>query len=123
MSHEDTLPRGMFFTNYDYADSSTGPGKGLYSDMDKYKSVADFRKKKRKDKMRKRRTAFLNLISKASDESNLEDPTEDQVTPIPWNAAAPAGSPIGMFDSMSPEDEENNPITNLYYGKIETHNI
>lgn len=39
------------FTNYDYADDPSGPGKGLYSEMHKYKSVSDFRKKKRKRRM------------------------------------------------------------------------
>jgi hypothetical protein len=39
----------QLFMNFDYADSSTGPGVGLYhGDMSKYKSVMDWRKKRRK---------------------------------------------------------------------------
>lgn len=40
--------RGMFFKNYDYKDSESGPGEGLYSNMKDYKSVTEFREKKRK---------------------------------------------------------------------------
>jgi len=39
----------QMFRNFDYGtDSPSGPGTGLYENMDKYKSVADFRKKRRR---------------------------------------------------------------------------
>lgn len=38
----------QMFSNFDYGvDSKTGPGLSYYSDLTKYKSVADFRKKRR----------------------------------------------------------------------------
>jgi len=40
----------QFFRNYDYAENKTGPGTGLFSNIDKYKSVSDFRKKKMKSR-------------------------------------------------------------------------
>lgn len=48
----NSCKEAQLFKNYDYADDPSGPGKGLYSDMDKYKSVADFRKKKRSRRMK-----------------------------------------------------------------------
>lgn len=39
----------QLFRNYDYGvDDPNGPGTGFYANLDKYKSVMDFRKKKRK---------------------------------------------------------------------------
>lgn len=37
---------GQLFRNYDYAEDTSGPGRGFYADMQKYKSISDFRKKK-----------------------------------------------------------------------------
>jgi hypothetical protein len=55
----------VFFKNYDYVNDPSGPGKGLYQDMTKYKSVSDFRKKKRKQQ--KRRQSMLNILLQTSD--------------------------------------------------------
>ncbi len=37
----------QFFSNYDYSDVTSGPGTGLYKDLEKYKSVSEFRRKRR----------------------------------------------------------------------------
>lgn len=37
----------QLFTNYDYVDLPSGPGTSIYSDLKKYKSVSEFRKKRR----------------------------------------------------------------------------
>lgn len=36
----------QFFSNYDLTDNKSGPGQGIYSQMDKYKSVSEFRNKR-----------------------------------------------------------------------------
>lgn len=50
----DVRPEGPWFSNYDYGGpdkpSKISPGKGLYNGMDKYKSVSDFIKMKRKSR-------------------------------------------------------------------------
>lgn len=135
MSHEDTLPRGVFYQNYDLYETEgldgppkEGPGAGLYSNMSKYKSVADFikQKRKRKNKMLKRRKALLQAIliataEESTDENNIEDPTEEldnYAIPVP---ASDINS-IGLVDNMYPgTDLEDKPVTNLYYGRLETH--
>lgn len=65
-----TKARGVLFQNYDLYDTG-GPGPGLYQHMNEYDSVADFRKKKRKEKIRKRRKAMFEalMVSTASDSS------------------------------------------------------
>jgi hypothetical protein len=110
----------IFMKNIDYP-------KGFYQNMDKYKSVSDFIKKKRKSNIRRRRKAFLEIITKVaenkdnSDKNDLTDPTEETVSPIPFSPAEPGI--IGLLDNIYPrEDEEDKPVTNLYYGRLETHN-
>jgi tRNA nucleotidyltransferase/poly(A) polymerase len=49
----------QLFTNYDLYDNPTGPGSGIYSNLDKYKSVSEFRKKRRK-----RRKKVIDRIKK-----------------------------------------------------------
>lgn len=53
------VPRGVLYQNYDlYAsEKEQGPGAGLYQNMDKYDSVSDFIKRKRK--RRKKLLSFL----------------------------------------------------------------
>lgn len=141
MSHEDTLPRGVFFQNYDLYETEgvngppkEGPGAGLYQNMQKYKSVADFlkEKRKRKQKMLKRRKALLQAIliatadvkkekEKEEDKNNIEDPSEEYDN---YSIPVPASdiNPIGLLDNMYPgPDLEDKPVTNLYYGRLETH--
>ncbi len=123
LNQDDTKARGVFFQNYDLYDTGgPGPGTGLYQHMDEYDSVADFRAKKRKEKMRKRRKAMFEalLVSVASDQNNLEDPTEDTTTPMPYNPAEVSN--VGLLDNIYPgPDMEDKPVTNLYYGRLETH--
>jgi hypothetical protein len=113
----------LLFRNYDLYDAPgvEGPGTGLYSG--KYKSVTEFRnrKKKQKKKQEKRAILFKLLLKLAGkDKNNITDPTNDTTTPIPYAPAEPA--PIGMLDGMYPKsDLEDNPISNLYYGIMETH--
>jgi hypothetical protein len=104
----------VFFKNYDYANDPSGPGKGLYNGkMDRYKSVSDFRKRK------KRRRAMLNILLQAFDQNLLVDPTEEFFNP-PYNPAEI--SPMGLTDGIYPqEDLENKPSGNLYYGVTDTH--
>lgn len=109
----------FFQKNFDY-------GSGFYSNMDKYKSLADFRKKKRKKKMKKRRAFFFSFLSKLAehkekkDINNLTDPTEETTTSIPFNPAEP--NTIGLLDDIYPKsDLEDKPVSNLYYGRLETH--
>ncbi len=125
---EDTMARGVLYKNYDlYAVEPTdlGPGTGFHQNMDKYKSVADFREAKRKrneHKAKTRKALFkcIELQASKKDMNNLVDPTEGQVTPMPFSPAEPA--PLGLYDGIYPqEDLENKPVTNLYYGRLETH--
>lgn len=123
----------VFFRNYDYAETEgvggknkfKGPGKGFYSEMDKYKSVADFLKKKRKEQKR-RKMALLYAImypdAVVGKKYSSRDPYEDQgITPLaPISPAEVA--PIGMLDGMYPQsDLEGRGPENLYYGILETH--
>lgn len=148
VNHELTKARGVLFKNYDLYDTGgPGPGTGLYQHMNEYDSVADFRKKKRKEKIRKRRQALFEalMVSTASakedkleklrkmlnqfgkmiteDSNNLTDPTENTTTPIPFNPSEPAG-PLGLTDGIYPkEDLENNPIGSPYYGMSGTYRV
>jgi len=58
----------ILFHNYDYTEegaNKTSPGGGLYhGKMDKYKSVDDFLKKRRKEKSKKRIKAFTEILNK-----------------------------------------------------------
>ncbi len=60
--------RGLFFKNYDLYgnESETSPGQGLFQNMDKYKSVKEFRKAKEK-KAQACRLYILNKIAKKYD--------------------------------------------------------
>lgn len=125
---EDTMTRGVFYKNYDLYEvepTDLGPGAGFYQNMDKYKSVSDFRDQKkkrneRKSKLRKAIFKSIELQASKKDVNNLTDPFEGQITSIPFAPAEPA--PLGLYDGMYPkEDLEDKPATNLYYGRLETH--
>lgn len=120
----------VLFRNYDLVD-------GIYSNMDKYKNVAEFLKKKqKKNKIKnriKRKTALLLAIAhpeevkgKTWDSNDLQDPYEninyknEEAVPIPISPAEI--SPFGLNDSIIPKaDLEGKPTSNLYYGVLESH--
>lgn len=53
MKKQDQNDANIFFDNYDYTESDTGPGVGLYhGSMNRFKSVQDFRAQKRKRKIK-----------------------------------------------------------------------
>lgn len=110
----------VFFRNYDYVDTGgDSPGTGLYSG--KYKSVMEFRQKKRNKNMKKRERAIKDLVRNASDDQNeLTDHYEMTTTPIPWNP--PEIAPFGLFDGIYPqEDLEDKPIWGpMFYGILES---
>lgn len=121
----DNDPSMIFYRNYDPYKVKGGPGQGIYGpDMDKYKSVSDFRKKKKRKKGIKKRRAmliqmFLSLAE--NDNNNLTDIYEEQgITPIPYAPAEPA--PIGLNGGIiPPSDLEDKPVSNLGFGVLENH--
>ena len=118
----DKKPK-VLFKNYDLYPSKTGPGTGLYQNMDKYKSVSNFRKRKKKRSIKKREYQIIRMFYSLAgiDINNVPDVYEEQgVTPIPYAPAEPA--PIGLLDGIYPrEDLEDKTVDNLYYGQLETH--
>src|SRR5665213_4490537 len=111
----------VFYKNYDLYDTEgaagkakQGPGTGLYGpEMDKYKSVQEFREKnkKRKKRIKKRQAQIIQMFLALAedDKNNLTDPYESQgITPMPYAPAEPA--PIGILDGIYPhEDMEGYP--------------
>lgn len=122
-SHAKIKNDQVFFKNYDLYDTGgSSPGTGLYQNMQKYKSITDFRKKKRKKNIKKRQAQLIKMfeVLAKKDINNLTDPYEGIVTPIPFAPAEPAQ--IGMLDGIYPKsDLEDKPISNMYYGILETH--
>lgn len=81
----------QFFRNYDYADSSSGPGTGFYGDMSKQKSIKDFLKKKRK-----LRRKFIKRI--AQNQFKLDD----TLTSLPAQESVYTNSiPLGGMSDIS----------------------
>ena len=130
MTLVEKKPSMVFYRNYDLYDTEgangkakQGPGQGLYGpDMDKYKSVSDFRRKKRKKKIKKRQAQLIKMfeILAKKDNNNLTDNYEGVVTPIPFAPAEVA--PLGLLDGIYPQsDLDDKPVGNLYYGQLETH--
>ncbi len=132
MTKSKEQPR-VFFKNYDLyetegvggKDKAPSPGAGFYQNMNKYKSVADFLKKKRKGQKR-RKMALLYAImypdTVVGKKYSSQDPYEDQnITPLAPLSPAEI-DPIGLLDSIYPQsDLEGKGPENLYYGRLETH--
>jgi len=112
--------RGLFFKNYDLYETEgvngppkQGPGSGFYQNMDKYKSVSDFRKKKKK-LMKKRKLALLSVILKnAIDNNSIDFPIDDSITGIPPGSAGENvdGTPYAGFGGRSDFYDKRNPET------------
>lgn len=101
----------FFRKNFDY-------GEGPYSHMNELKTITD-KVKKRKKRMRKRKAQMVEIWLKLAETD--KDETEANMS-IPFAPAEPA--PIGMLDGVYPkEDLEDKPVTNPYYGIMETHNF
>jgi len=108
----------VFYQNYDLYETEGvdgppkgGPGTGFYSHMNKYKSVSDFRKKKRQEKARKKKMALLRI---ACDCNLLDFPSDSIQNTIPFESS----NPIGMLDTMYPQltDGEGHTVNKVYYG-------
>jgi hypothetical protein len=122
-------PSLVFYRNYDLygtegvsGPAKQSPGTGMYQNMEKYKSVADFRRKRRKKKIKKRQAQLIRMFEVLAkhDSNNLTDPYEETATPIPFAPAEPAQ--MGMLDGIYPKsDLEDKPVGNLGYGILETH--
>lgn len=103
----------VFFNNYDYGeDSESGPGTGLYSDLDNYKSVKDFLEKKRKEKSNIKKRAFIkeSIDFSLPSDNCISDPSlglMDNVNP-----------PGGMVDPyVTLPDEEGKGVWDLNIGR------
>ncbi len=87
---QHTYPRDpVFYQNYDLYETEgvdgpakQGPGAGFYQNMDKYKSVSDFVKKKRKRKSRQRKIALLSI---ACDINKIDFPSDESSNTIPFD--------------------------------------
>ena len=100
--------RGIFFKNYDLYETEgvdgpakMGPGSGFYQNMNKYKSVSDFLKQKRK-KINKRKKAFLMLAKKAFDQNNLDFSTDFTTTPILSDLSGDNSDSSGLYFASTP---------------------
>lgn len=128
----------VFFKNYDYANTPEkgGPGKGLYNgEMDKYKSVGDFLKKKKQRNRKRRKMALLLAITfpkfakdktfkseEGDDENDIQDPYEEQGMELNLPVSPAEVSMLGMYDGITQKDDlDGKPMSNLYYGVLETH--
>jgi len=136
MTNSDKNPL-VFYKNYDYGtgkDEKNGPGFGLYENMDRYKSVDEFLKKKRKKNRKRMKMALLLAIASPEsvknkvyrkDKNDLQDPYENpdspsEATAIPISPAEV--NPIGIYDGILPiSDLENRPTFDPFYSMTETH--
>ena len=144
----------LLYRNYDLYETEGvngpakhGPGTGFYQNMEKYKSVSDFIKKKRKrnkgkyvaedsyiqddgsvtktkDKKKKKRARrcalFLGLTKQACDENNIDFPSDSlNSTPMAWSPDVGDAAQIGGYlDKYLPEDDfEGKPPTTLDFGR------
>lgn len=98
----------QIFDSYDYTENKTGPGAGFYSNLDKYKSVMDFRQKKMK-----RRKKILNKIK--NHKVAFDNPYQDIADPTIYDSDEPSIHPIGGVADRQQQllDSDGNPITNM----------
>jgi hypothetical protein len=104
------------FKNYDLYENNTGPGAGLYQNMSKYKSVADFLKKKRKRNKGKKKAALrikiLKAILKQAIDFPLDESIKNPITPdesgiiqvsLPFGGIADEYLPFNDQEDKSPD--------------------
>jgi hypothetical protein len=101
----------QFFNNYDLADEKTGPGTGFYANLDKYKSVSDFRKKK----MKRRKKMLENIRNHKLDKIAFDNPYQDIADPTIYDSDEPTIHPLGgVADKQQLTlDMNGNPIVNM----------
>lgn len=115
----------VLYKNYDLYDvGQKSPPVSFYQEMNKYKSVADYlKKKKRKNKknkkMQRRKRAFLILAS--LDKNYIDFSMDDQTTPIlePSDTDSLKGANlIGVLDPYTMKNDfYDKNISNLNYGR------
>ena len=128
--------RGTFFRNYDLYETpgkDEGPGTGLYSNMDKYKSVADFLKKKRKKNKARRKKLAMVCLAAELDVQFLDFVSDDLGTPIlPEFDGVRAVNPVGIladdyfhqtFNQNEPQGSPGMPFKEKYGPENETKNM
>jgi hypothetical protein len=126
-----------FFRNYDLYETEGvdgkakhGPGAGFYQNMDKYKSVSDFLKKRRErnkdkhkaDDIKKKRAARRLALLKIA----IDFPVDDQVSGIPFSGDGPLVGESnligGYLDEYLPEhDFEGKSPDKLDFGRDYVH--
>ena len=121
--------RGVIFKNYDLYDvGNSGPGAGFYQNMDKYKSISDFLKKKRKKSIKRKLSlakliyndvkylnSVIDIYLKASvDDNYIDFTTDDSVTILPFDETNQVGG-IADIQQTGPADENNRTVDNLSY--------
>lgn len=92
------------------------------NDLGEYQERLKDRAKKRKQRIKKRKAALIQMfiVQATEDKNNLTDPYEFSITPIPFAPAEPA--PIGLQDGIWPiSDLEGRSYNNMYYGITDYH--
>jgi hypothetical protein len=126
-----------FYHNYDYGKSTTGPGQGLYSNLNKYKSVSDFIKEKRKENSDKYKADDLWIEDSGKNKKKQSDyrlymlysiikeaidyPIDDQINPIIPSEESGAyidSVPFSYSDKyLSTDDFEGKSVDQLDFGR------
>lgn len=116
-----------FYQNYDLYETEgvngkakQGPGTGLYQNMDKFKSVSDFLKKKRKKRSKKAaiRIKILKAILKQAIDFPVDNSFKDPISPEE-NTSIQVALPFGgLADEYTPvNDQEDKSVDKLNFGR------